>query len=112
MKATDVSRVPKFCRPVYLENKTKVADVDEIMGPIDGYLYSADLVEGVTPDKFKPGDKLYMNPFDLLPLDRFLPKPKGQGGPKVARPSGGAGGFKRGGGGFNRGGGGFSRGGF
>lgn len=36
--------------------------------------------EGVVATSYKAGDKFYIDPFKLLPLDRFLPKPKGAGG--------------------------------
>lgn len=111
VKASDVKKVPKFNRGIYTENKSKVGTIDEIFGPIDGFLYSVKLVEGVNAASYKPGDKFYMGWDDTLPIDRFLPKPKGAGGPK--RGPGGPGGFNKGGpGGFNRGGpGGFNKGG-
>ncbi|KAL4471147.1 hypothetical protein ABPG72_019089 [Tetrahymena utriculariae] len=123
VKATDIKKVPKFNRGIYLENKTKVGTVDEILGPIDGFFYSIKLVEGVSADSYKPGDKFYMGWDDTLPIDRFLPKPKGAGGPRRGGPGGfqkggpgGRGGFQKGGfnnnnkGGFNKGG--FNKGGF
>lgn len=122
VKATNVKKVPKFNRGIYLENKTKVGTVDEILGPIDGFFYSINLVSGVTADSYKVGDKFYMGWEDTLPIDRFLPKPKGapkSGGPRRGPGGpGGPGGFNKGGfnkggpGGFNKGGpGGFNRGG-
>jgi len=51
--------VPKFNRAIYLENKTKVGTVDEIFGPIDGFYYSVNLVEGITADSYSAGDKFY-----------------------------------------------------
>lgn len=125
LKATDMSRVPKFNRGVYLESKAKVGSVDEILGPIDSYYFSAKLEEGVKASSFKAGQVLYMNPEDLLPMERFIPKPKVPGQKGAGAGAGGRGGFRgaprggfRGGpprgGGFQRGGprgGGFQRGG-
>ena len=33
--------------------------------------------EGVVATSYSNGDKFYIDPAKLLPLDRFLPKPKG-----------------------------------
>lgn len=99
LKATDMTRVPKFNRGVYLESKAKVGSIDEILGPIDNYYFSAKLEEGVKASSFKKGQVLYMNPEDLLPMERFIPKPKvpGQKG-AGAGPRGGGRGGPRGGG--------------
>ena len=62
--------------------------------------------EGIVATSFKKGDKVYIGGDKLLPLERFLPKPKSA---PVKRPGGrGAG---RGGADRGRGRGGFSRGG-
>ncbi|CUM62572.1 uncharacterized protein PRCAT00000124001 [Priceomyces carsonii] len=124
-------KIPYFNAPIYLENKSQIGKVDEILGPINEVFFTIKPSEGVKAESFKDGDKFYIGPDKLLPLDRFLPKPK-QYGPKPKRKSaggaggrggrggfssrgGGRGGFSRGGGrgGFSRGGGrgGFSRGG-
>jgi hypothetical protein len=39
--------VPKFFRPVYFENKTQVGKIDEILGPVDAFLFSVDLSDGI-----------------------------------------------------------------
>jgi H/ACA ribonucleoprotein complex subunit 1 len=62
--------------------------------------------EGIVATSFKKGDKVFVGGDKLLPLERFLPKPKG---PSVKRPGGRGrgGGADRGrgrGGGFSRGG--------
>ena len=33
--------------------------------------------DGVVATSYANGDKFYIDPMKLLPLDRFLPKPKG-----------------------------------
>ncbi|EFQ97448.1 hypothetical protein MGYG_00489 [Nannizzia gypsea CBS 118893] len=116
-------KIPYFNAPIYLENKTPVGKVDEVLGPINQVYFTIKPQEGIVPTSFKTGDKFYIGGDKLLPLEKFLPKPKpppgapkpkkiggaGRGGP--AR--GGRGGFSRGGrgGGAPRGRGGFSRGG-
>jgi H/ACA ribonucleoprotein complex subunit 1 len=40
-------------------------------------LYSVKLEKGINAESYKPGDKFYMGYDDLLPIDRFLPRPKG-----------------------------------
>lgn len=113
-------KIPYFNAPIYLENKTQVGKVDEILGPLNEVFFTIKPSEGVQATSFKEGDKFYIAADKLLPLDRFLPKPK-QVGPKAPKKKGpkgasGPGGARGGRGGFSRGGsrggrGGFSRGG-
>ena len=42
--------------------------------------FSIKPADGITATSFKAGDKLFINPEKLLPLQRFLPQPKGAGG--------------------------------
>lgn len=100
-------KIPYFNAPIYLENKTQVGKVDEILGPLNEVFFTIKPSEGVQAAAFKEGDKFFIAPDKLLPLDRFLPKPK-EYGPKPKRKSAGAGGA-RGGRGGARGG---ARGGF
>ena len=123
-------KIPQFNAPIYLENKTSIGKVDEILGPLNQVYFTIKPSEGIQATSFKHGDKFYISGEKLLPFERFLPKPKpppgsvakvkkaGRGG--AARGGrGGPGGFSRGGGrgggrggfGGSRGGGGFSRGG-
>ncbi|RDA87968.1 hypothetical protein CP532_3458 [Ophiocordyceps camponoti-leonardi (nom. inval.)] len=124
-------KVPYFNAPIYLENKTPIGKVDEILGPINQVYFTVKPQEGIVATSFKAGDKVFIGGDRLLPLEKFLPKPKVVGEKKVKKPGGGrggrgaprGGGFRggmsrgrggpRGGGGFSRGGGrgGFSRGG-
>lgn len=69
-------------------------------------LFTVKPAEGIVATSFKKGDKVFIGGDKLLPLERFLPKPKA---PAVKRPGGRGGG--RGGGDRGRGRGGFSRGG-
>lgn len=118
-------RVPQFNAQIFLENKTSVGKVDEVLGPINQVYFTIKPTEGIQAASFKEGDKFYIAPEKTLALDRFLPKPKpapgapkpkraggagrGRGGPGGRGGFGGRGGGR--GGGFSRGGGGFSRGG-
>jgi len=77
-------RVPHFNARLFLENKEEIGKVDEIFGPINSFLFSAKLSEGMKASSFKAGKKLYIDTMKLLPMDRFLPQPsiskKGGGG--------------------------------
>jgi len=116
-------KIPYFNAPIYLENKTAVGKVDEILGPINQVYFTIKPQEGIVATSFKNGDKFFIGGDKLLPLERFLPKPKpAPGAAKVKKPAGRGGarggfGAPRGRGGFGdrggRGGGrGGSRGGF
>ena len=73
-------KVPFFNAPIYLENKTPIGKVDEILGAINDVMFTVKPQEGIMPTSFKEGDKFYIGPDKLLPLERFLPKPKPQQG--------------------------------
>lgn len=105
-------KIPYFNAPIYLENKTQVGKVDEILGPLNEVFFTIKPSEGVKAESFKQGDKFFIAPDKLLPLERFLPKPK-QVGPKPPKKKGARGGAGGGRGGAGRGGmrGGFLRGG-
>lgn len=108
VKCTDPTRVPKFNRGVYLESKARVGTVDEILGPVSSFYFSVKPAEGIKADGFKEGQVFYMNPEDLLGMDRFTTKKPA--GPKGAKPAGGRfpGGPRPGGPGQRFGGGGFN----
>lgn len=104
------AKIPYFNAPIYLENKTQVGKVDEILGPLNEVFFTIKPAEGVQATSFSDGDKFFIAPDKLLPLERFLPKPKDYG-PKPKRKSGGGAAGARGGrGGFGARGG--ARGGF
>lgn len=91
-------KIPYFNAPIYLENKTQIGKLDEILGPLNEVFFTIKPSEGVQATSFKDGDKFYIAPDKLLPMERFLPKPK-EVGPKIKRKS--TGGAARGGrGGF------------
>lgn len=99
-------KVPQFNAIMYLENKTSVGKIDEVLGPINSVYFTIKPSEGIQATSFKNGDKFYIASEKLMPLERFLPKPKPlPGAPKVKKPSrgGGRGGFGGGRGGFGGG---------
>ncbi|KAJ3138462.1 H/ACA snoRNP pseudouridylase subunit, partial [Physocladia obscura] len=74
------TKIPYFNAPIYLENKTQIGKVDEILGPLNEVYFTVKLQEGAVANSFKKEDKVFIGPDKLLPLDRFLPKPKAVGG--------------------------------
>jgi H/ACA ribonucleoprotein complex subunit 1 len=74
--ATLKEKVPYFNAPIYLQNKTAIGKVDEILGPINEFYFSVKMGDGMVASSFQKGDKVYIAGDKLLPLDRFLPKPK------------------------------------
>lgn len=102
------TKVPYFNAPIYLENKSVVGKVDEILGPINDVYFTIKPAEGIQATSFKSGDKFFIGSDKLLPLERFLPKPKA---PSTSKPKKSGAGVNKGGprGGSSRGG---ARGGF
>ncbi|MCJ1402039.1 H/ACA snoRNP pseudouridylase subunit [Xylographa trunciseda] len=100
-------KIPYFNAPIYLENKTAIGKVDEILGPINQLYFTIKPQEGIVATSFKSGDKFYIGGDKLLPLEKFLPKPKPPPGTAKPKRAGGAsrGGPMRGGRGGARGGG-------
>ena len=90
------AKVPYFNGRIFLENKAQIGQVDEILGPINDYMFSVKMQDGMSAGSFKPGQKVYIDPQQLLPMDRFLPKAP----IKKERGSGGFGGKGKGKGGF------------
>jgi H/ACA ribonucleoprotein complex subunit 1 len=78
--STMPDKVPYFNAPIYLQNKSVIGKVDEILGPINEVYFSVKMGEGMVANSFKKGDKVYIAGDKLLPLERFLPKPKVSGG--------------------------------
>ncbi|KAJ5779601.1 Translation elongation/initiation factor/Ribosomal beta-barrel [Penicillium paradoxum] len=93
-------KIPYFNAPIYLENKTQIGKVDEVLGPINQVYFTVKPQDGIVATSFKPGDKVYIGGDKLLPLEKFLPKPKPP--PGAAKPKR-AGGAPRGRGGFGGG---------
>lgn len=70
------NQVPHFNAPIYLANKSQIGKVDEILGPLNEVYFSVKMSEGMVASSFKKGDKVYISGEKLLPLERFLPRPK------------------------------------
>lgn len=96
-------KVPYFNAGAFLENKTRIGKIDEILGSINEVMFTVKPDSGVTATSFKSGDKVFISPDKLLPLSRFTEQPKKPSGGAGSR--GGARGGARGGRGGARGGG-------
>jgi H/ACA ribonucleoprotein complex subunit 1 len=73
------TKIPYFNAPIYLENKSQIGKVDEILGPMNEVYFTVKLQEGMVATSFQAADKVYIAPDKLLPLERFLAKPKPAG---------------------------------
>ncbi|CAI8013487.1 H/ACA ribonucleoprotein complex subunit 1 [Geodia barretti] len=71
-----IEKVPYFNAPIYLENKSQIGKVDEIFGPMNSYYFSVKLLPDMKATSFKSEQKFFIDPMKLLPLGRFLPRPK------------------------------------
>ncbi|KAL4997252.1 Gar1/Naf1 RNA binding region-domain-containing protein [Aspergillus recurvatus] len=98
-------KIPYFNAPIYLENKTPIGKIDEVLGPINQVYFTIKPQEGIVATSFKPGDKVYIGGDKLLPIEKFLPKPKPPPGSKPKKAVGARGGGRGGRGGGGRGGG-------
>jgi len=102
-------QIPYFNAGVFLQNKTQIGRVDEIFGATTANMFTVKTIEGVVATSFAAGDKVFVDPYKLLPMARFTNPPPARGGGGGAGRGGPArGGFSRGaaGGGFRgRGGG-------
>ncbi|EER44155.1 H/ACA ribonucleoprotein complex subunit 1 [Histoplasma capsulatum H143] len=63
-------KIPYFNAPIYLENKTPVGKVDEVLGPINQVYFTIKPQEGIVATSFKSGDKFYIGGDKLLPLEK------------------------------------------
>uniref|UniRef100_A0A0K0FB55 H/ACA ribonucleoprotein complex subunit n=1 Tax=Strongyloides venezuelensis TaxID=75913 RepID=A0A0K0FB55_STRVS len=107
-------KIPYFNAVIYNESIQQLGKVDEIYGGPKDNGFSVILSEGLKAKKFKKGDLVHIDPYKLLPIEKFLPGAQnnssggrgGRGGGNASRGRGGGGG-NRGGGfrGNNRGGG-------
>ncbi|KAI8350333.1 H/ACA ribonucleoprotein complex, subunit Gar1/Naf1, partial [Choanephora cucurbitarum] len=70
------AKVPFFNAPIYLQDKTLIGKVDEILGPLNEVFFTVKMQDGQNASQFKKEDKVYIGLDKLLPMDRFIPKPK------------------------------------
>eukprot|EP00644_Phytophthora_capsici_P004836 jgi/Phyca11/557979/estExt2_Genewise1.C_PHYCAscaffold_10166 len=68
-------KVPYFNAGAFLENKTRIGKVDEILGSINEVMFTVKPETGVSASSFQAGDKVFISPDKLLPLSRFTEKP-------------------------------------
>ena len=61
-------KVPHFNAPIYLQNKSVIGKVDEILGPINEVYFSVKMGEGMVASSFKKGDKVIC----MLPASHTL----------------------------------------
>ena len=54
------TKIPYFNAPIYLENKTQVGKVDEILGPLNEVFFTVKCSDGVKAESFSEGDKFYI----------------------------------------------------
>uniref|UniRef100_A0A0K0DKY4 H/ACA ribonucleoprotein complex subunit n=1 Tax=Angiostrongylus cantonensis TaxID=6313 RepID=A0A0K0DKY4_ANGCA len=77
-------KIPFFNAPIYFQNKEKIGKIDEIFGSLLDNGFSVTLSDGVKSASFKLGQKLYIDPAKLMPIERFLPgnthRGRGRGG--------------------------------
>lgn len=52
------SKIPYFNAPIYLENKTQIGKVEEILGPMTELFFTVKLDAGVVAGSFKKNDKV------------------------------------------------------
>ena len=64
--------------------------VSLLLPPPSSQFFTIKMSEGIVATSYSSGDKFYIDPMKLLPLERFLPRPKGaapaRGGEGVVDP--------------------------
>lgn len=90
------SMIPYFNAGIYLENKSKIGKVEEVLGPVNRVMFTVKPDSGVHASSFKPDDKFFIGTDKLLPISRFTgegkpPAKKGPSGPGRGRGPGGGG---------------------
>ena len=103
--------MPMFNQVVYLEknmnNTSSLGKIDEVLGPVNEFMFSVTPKEGINMENIKDGTKIYLDQNFFLPMTIFtepnktkrISKPSGRGG---RGGSGGRGGMNNGRG-FSRG---------
>ena len=66
-------KIPYFNAPIFLENKSQIGKVDEILGPLNQVYFTVKPSDGIHATSFKSGDKVYIGGDKLLPLERYIP---------------------------------------
>ncbi len=75
--------------------------MDEIFGATTANMFTVKTLDGVVATSFASGDKVYVDPYKLLPMSRFTSPPPARGGGGAGRggagrgaPRGAPGGFR------------------
>lgn len=89
-------QIPYFNAGIYLQNKSKIGKVEEILGPVNRVYFTIKPDTGVNPSSFAVDDKFYIGTDKLLPISRFLNEGKSGGGGRVGGRGGGRGAGGRG----------------
>lgn len=74
------TRVPQFNARIFLNNKEEIGKLDEIFGPINEYMFSVKMAEGMKASSFKKDSEVFIDPYKTLAFDRFLPQKGGAAG--------------------------------
>ena len=65
-------KIPYFNAPIFLENKTTIGKVDEVLGPINQVYFTVKPQQGIQATSFKVGDKVFIGGDKLLPLEKWV----------------------------------------
>ncbi|EPQ31155.1 uncharacterized protein PFL1_06846 [Pseudozyma flocculosa PF-1] len=60
-QSTDPKHVPYFNAPIFLENKSQIGKVDEILGPINEVYFTIKMDPGMVATSFKENDKVLLD---------------------------------------------------
>lgn len=63
-------KIPYFNAPIYLENKSPIGKVDEVLGPINKVFFTIKPQQGIQAGAFSKGTKVYIGGDKLLPLEK------------------------------------------
>ena len=66
------AKVPQFNAIMYLENKTSVGKIDEVLGPINQVFFTIKPSEGIQATSFKNGDKFFIDSQKLNRLNSSM----------------------------------------
>jgi H/ACA ribonucleoprotein complex subunit 1 len=66
-----IDKIPHFNAPIYLQNKTQIGRVEEVLGPIKEVYFTVKLDRGINANSFEKDALFYIADAKLLPLTRF-----------------------------------------
>ena len=65
-------KIPYFNAQIFLENKTSIGKVDEVLGPINQVYFTIKPQQGIQATSFSRGDKFFIGGDKLLPLEKYV----------------------------------------